>query len=156
MKLNAASSDDLHVRFLMAPKGATTGCATAGGAARCAPNGVTVFSGTTSKGAAAVAVQYGRATATSRVQFRLGVLRSTGAIAWGAWTTVKAATTYDVRVDWASDAAGGAILRVNSTKPLSRVAVSNAAVHVTTVHVGVLNRVAKARGSILFDTFSIA
>ena len=156
VKLTGRTSSDLHALFLMAPGSSATGCATAGGAGRCAPKGVTVFTGTTARGAAAVTVQYGRASATSRVQFRLGVLRSTGATTWGAWTTVKAAKTYDVRVDWASGANGAAILHVNSPKALSKVTAANTSVRVTAIHVGVVNRVVKARGAIIFDSVSIA
>jgi hypothetical protein len=157
LKLRSIPASKVHVGFLMAPNRALSlGCATAGSASRCAPRGVTVFSATTSKGAAAVAVQFGRATASSRVQFRLGVLRNTGGTTWGAWTTVKTAKTYDVRVDWASGVDGAATLRVNSSTPLSIVTAANASVRVTAIHVGVLNRVVKARGAILFDSVSIA
>jgi hypothetical protein len=77
-------------------------------------------------------------------------------MAWGAWTTVKTASSYSVRVVWTSAADGGALLFVNSAKALTSVKAGNATVTVTSVHVGVVGRALRSTGSLRFDSVVLA
>jgi len=128
----------------------------AAGRAAVAPKGVTIYTATNAKGATAAVLQYAKASASGRVQFRLGAMRSNGTIAWGAWTTAKTAQSYNVRVVWTSATNGGAVLFVNSPKALTSIKVANTTVRVTSVHVGVLNKAQRATGSLVFDSVVLA
>jgi hypothetical protein len=149
----AASMSYLHANFSMGPRGVVTGCVPGRNqnVTTCTPQGITVFSGQNAGGSDLVVVQYGRAGATSRVQFRIGERRG-GGVVFGGWATVQTRTNYNVTVDWASAQRGTAALRVNGNNVVSQTTGNTTAFKVTQARIGVLAAPATAIGSILFDT----
>jgi len=148
----------MHSSVLVSPRGVVTRCASPGTVNTCQPNGVTIFSARNSSNGDVIAVQYGRASATSRTMFRVGVRGTNGLVNYTGWTTRATATNYTVTVDWQAGAGNGrAVLRVNGvvlTSPNGA-----AANRVATVQVGVMNSLSNnptKLGYLLFDSVSIA
>ena len=149
----------MHSSVLVSPRGVVTRCLAGTNVNTCQPNGVTIFSARNSTGNEVIAVQYGRAAATSRTMFRVGVRGANGQVNYTGWTTRATAANYTVTVDWQAGAGRGrAVLRVNGVALTSPNGAS--ANRVATVQVGVMNSLANTPttklGYLLFDTVSIA
>jgi hypothetical protein len=148
----------MHSSVLVSPRGVVTRCQTGTNVNTCQPFGDTIFSARNSSGDEVIAVQYGRAAATSRTMFRVGVRGTNGQLNYTGWTTRATAATYTVTVDWQAGAGRGrAVLRVNGVALTSPNGAS--ANQVATVQAGVMNRLTNnptKLGYFLFDSVSIA
>jgi hypothetical protein len=164
--LAGSSMTSLHGVFLVSPRGVATRCLTGTNVNTCGPKPVTIFAASPSTafgaGSDVVQVQYGRASATSRVVFRVGVRQSAGStgIVYGNWTNVPAAATYTVTVDWSNSRT---TVRVNATG-LSRPAGAALSTNrIKSVGIGVLNTIPSVNpgqlgqtGYVLFDSVTLS
>jgi hypothetical protein len=150
----------MRAGFVFSPRGVATRCASGGTVNTCSPKGVTIFDAAQRPVGDVLVVQYGRASTTSRVMFRVGVREASG-IVYGAWSTRPAATRYTVTVTWASTGASSRpTVQINGTTLPRPAGSANPANLVTTVAVGVVNTIPVATlgqtGYFLFDSVSIA
>ncbi len=146
----------LHASFLLGTRPGVnqvvTGCAVGANPNTCQPNGVMVFRALNSAGQTVVTVEYGRATATSPVRFRIGT-RQAGGFVFGSWATRNpAANTNTVTIDWNP---GSVQLRVNSNQLLSSRGI-DAAATAQVVQIGAINYAGPARGNLAFDAVNLA
>jgi hypothetical protein len=147
----------LHASFLLGTRpGANqvvTGCAVGANPNTCQPNGVMVFRTLDSLGHTVFTVEYGRATATSPVRFRIGTRQTNGSFVFGNWVRRNpAANTYTVTIDWNP---GTVQLRVNSNQLLSSRGIA-AAASVKVAQIGAIDYTGAPTGNLAFDAVNLA